>query len=110
MTAPKEPEPLRRPDFARFWTADAISTLGIFTTTVAVDVLIIQVLQASESEVGLIRAVQFLPYLMVGLLAGALVDRWKRRPITLWLTVGVFLLAVVLIAFSPLRGARANAE
>lgn len=73
-------EPLRNPDFLCFWSADAISTLGIFTTAVAVDVLVVQVLEASESEVGLIRAVQFLPYLLVGLLAGALVDRWRRRP------------------------------
>ncbi|GAA3804075.1 MFS transporter [Cellulomonas soli] len=48
-------------------------------TTVAVDVLVIDVLKASEAQVGLVRASQFLPYLVLGLVAGAQVDRWRRR-------------------------------
>lgn len=74
-------EPLRRPSFARFFSADAVTALGLSITVVAVDVLVVQVLQASEAEVGMLRAVQFLPYLLVGLLAGALVDRWPRKPV-----------------------------
>ncbi|MDZ5076159.1 MFS transporter [Nesterenkonia sp. HG001] len=80
-TGPPPAEPLRRPSFARFFTADAVTACGLSITVVAVDVLVVQVLEASEAEVGMLRAVQFLPYLLVGLLAGALVDRWRRRPV-----------------------------
>jgi predicted MFS family arabinose efflux permease len=41
---------------------------------------VIQELHASEIEVGVVRAAQFVPYLLIGLVAGALVDRWRRRP------------------------------
>lgn len=95
----QQPEPLRNPDFARFWAADAITTLGIFTTGVAVDVLVVQVLHASETEVGLIRAVQFLPYLVVGLLAGTLVDRWRRRPTLILTNLGAGLCLLVIPLF-----------
>jgi MFS family permease len=73
-------EPLRFPEFRRLWTASTVGFLGFSLTTVAVDVLVIDVLDASEAEVGAVRAVQFLPYLLFGLIAGAYVDRWRRKP------------------------------
>lgn len=89
-------EPLRRPSFARFFTADAVSGIGLSVTVVAVDVLVVQVLGASEAEVGMLRAMQFLPYLLIGLLAGALVDRWRRGPVLVvsHAAAGLALLAV----------------
>ncbi|MDS2171294.1 MFS transporter [Nesterenkonia sp. CL21] len=80
-TRPAPAEPLRRRPFLRFFSADAITAAGLSISVVAVDVLVVQVLEATEQQVGLIRAVQFLPYLLLGLLAGALVDRWPRRPV-----------------------------
>lgn len=76
---PQEPLPLR--DFRSYWYADAVGALGLAVTPVVVDVLVVTVLQASEAEVGVVRAAQFLPYLLVGVLAGAYVDRWRRRPV-----------------------------
>lgn len=77
--APREPLSLR--DFRSFWAADGVGALGLAATPVVVDVLVVTVLQAAETEVGIVRAAQFLPYLLVGLLAGAYVDRWRRRPV-----------------------------
>lgn len=93
-------EPLRIPAFARFWTSESIGVFGMFITVVAADVLVVQVLHASEAEVGMIRAVQFLPYLLVGLVAGALVDRWRRRPtlVGAHLGAGIGLLAIPVMA------------
>lgn len=93
---PTPGEPLARPDFRSYWYADAVGALGLATTPVIVDVLVVTVLQASETEVGLVRAAQFLPYLLVGLLAGAYVDRWRRRPTLVVTNVaqGVLLLLV----------------
>ncbi|GAA1172050.1 MFS transporter [Nesterenkonia xinjiangensis] len=109
---PTPAEPLRRPSFARFFTADAVTACGLSITVVAVDVLVVQVLEASEAEVGMLRAVQFLPYLLVGLLAGALVDRWRRRPVLVvsHAAAGVGLLAIpVLWALGHLTLATAAA-
>ncbi len=91
---PREPLTLR--DFRSYWYADAIGALGLAVTPVVVDVLVVSVLQASETEVGLVRAAQFLPYLLVGLVAGAYVDRWRRRPtlVVTNLAQGVLLLLI----------------
>ncbi|HLT85257.1 MAG TPA: MFS transporter [Phototrophicaceae bacterium] len=92
--SPREPLALR--DFRSYWYADAIGAVGLAITPVVVDVLVVGVLDASETEVGLVRAAQFLPYLLVGLLAGAYVDRWRRRPTLVVTNVaqGVLLLLV----------------
>lgn len=86
--APLPEEPLRVPGFARFWTGSTLSFFAVAVTTVAVDALVINELGASEAQVGIIRAVQFLPYLLVGLLAGALVDRWRKKPVLVLSTLG----------------------
>jgi MFS family permease len=74
--------------FVRYWTADAISAFGTAVTAVALPVLVVQVLGASPAEVGLVNAAQFVPYAVLGLLAGAYVDRWRRKPVLVWASVG----------------------
>jgi MFS family permease len=81
-------EVLRIPAFARFWTADTVGAFGATITTVAIQVLVVTVLDASATELGMINAVQFVPYLLVGLIAGALVDRWPRKPTLVWTNLG----------------------
>lgn len=73
-------EPLRLPGFRTFWTASTLGFFGLSITTLAVDVLVIRGLHATSVQVGEVRAAQFAPYLLIGLIAGALVDRWRRRP------------------------------
>ncbi|MDO5494279.1 MAG: MFS transporter [bacterium] len=73
-------EPLRLPGFRLFWFASTAGFLGVAVTAVAIDVLVVDVLGASEVEVGIVKAAQFVPYLLVGLVAGVLVDRWRRKP------------------------------
>ncbi|WP_284251486.1 MFS transporter [Litorihabitans aurantiacus] len=76
-------EPLRRRPFRLFWLSTTAGSAALAIGAVAVDVLVIDVLSASEFEVGLVRAAQLVPYLLVGLVAGAYVDRWRRRPVLL---------------------------
>ena len=52
---PPPREPLAVPDFRSYWAADAVGALGLAFTPVVVDVLVVQVLQASEAEVGMVR-------------------------------------------------------
>lgn len=75
------PAPAPRSSFARYWTAAAISSFGSAVTAVAMPVLVVQVLDATPFEVGVVNAAQFVPYALLGLIAGAYTDRWRRKPI-----------------------------
>lgn len=74
--------------FARYWAAAAISSFGTAVTAVAMPVLVVQVLDASALQVGLVSAAQFLPYGILGLFAGVFVDRWPRKPTVVWASMG----------------------
>jgi MFS family permease len=74
--------------FARYWTAAALSSLGSAVTAVAMPVLVIQLLGATPFEVGVVNAAQFVPYALLGLIAGVYTDRWRRKPILVWASVG----------------------
>lgn len=103
--------------FGRFWLAATISSFGTAVSSVALPVLLVQVLGASATEVGLVNAAQFVPYAVLGLVAGVFVDRWRRKPVlvvsslgralclagvpALWLAgrLGTWSLAVLLMGF-----------
>ncbi|HEU5143864.1 MAG TPA: MFS transporter, partial [Dermatophilaceae bacterium] len=69
----------RDPTFVRFWFADAVSNLGTFVSTLAIQLLLIETMHADQTAVGAVRAAQWAPYLLFGLLAGVVVDRVRRR-------------------------------
>ena len=66
------------PEFRRYLTARAISWAGNAITLVALPILMFQ-LTGSPALTGLLTAVEALPYLALGLPAGALADRWNRK-------------------------------
>jgi MFS family permease len=74
--------------FARYWTAAAISSFGSAVTAVAMPVLVVQLLRATPFQVGVVNAAQFVPYALVGLIAGVYTDRWRRKPVLVWASVG----------------------
>lgn len=90
----------RYPGYARFWTADTVSTFGTYVTSVALPTLAVVTMKADDLQVGLINGARWLPYLLFGLLAGAVADRRRRRPIlvTTDLARGVLLGAVAGLA------------
>jgi MFS family permease len=51
-------------------------------------VLVVQLLGASPFEVGVVNAAQFVPYALLGLIAGVYTDRWRRKPVLVWASVG----------------------
>jgi MFS transporter, DHA3 family, macrolide efflux protein len=69
---------VRRPGLRNIWLAQIVSQLGdgMFTTAIA-----LAVLDRTNSGTALSLTViaQFLPFLFLGIIAGALVDRWERR-------------------------------
>lgn len=66
------------PDFRRLWTAASVSTLGDGITVTA-GPLLAATLTRDPLLIGLVGASAFLPWLLLGLVSGALVDRLDRR-------------------------------
>ena len=67
------------PGFLRLWTAETISHLGSSFSNLAMPIVAIQLLNAGPMEIAWINLADFLPFLVLGLLIGALVDRLPRR-------------------------------
>lgn len=67
--------------FRRFWVASTVSAFGTYITTVALQVLVVDDLGGSATDVGLLNAARWTPYLLVGVLVGVLADRLRRRPV-----------------------------
>ena len=65
--------------FGRFWATNTLSAFGGTAMAVALPVLVVVVLDADPVQVGLVNAAQFVPYAVLGLVAGVFVDRWRRR-------------------------------
>jgi len=65
--------------FALLWTGQTVSQLGSQVTLVALPLTAIVLLNANPVQVGLLTAAGFAPAALVGLFAGALVDRARRR-------------------------------
>lgn len=78
----------RHGDFRKLWAAESISQVGTQVSVVALPLVAILVLDATPLQVGLLTAAEFLPFLVVGLPAGAWVDRMRRRPVLITADVG----------------------
>ncbi|WP_417233462.1 MFS transporter [Arthrobacter sp.] len=74
--------PLRRDlNFLVFWLGQTLSQFGAQLGAVAMPVLAVSLLQATEWEVGVLNAANTVAFLVVGLPVGAWVDRFIKRRI-----------------------------
>ncbi|HEX9644563.1 MAG TPA: MFS transporter [Acidimicrobiia bacterium] len=80
------------PDFRRLWRASTISLFGTNVGELALPLLAILTLAASPLQLGLLRGAQFLPFLLMTLPLGVLVDRAAKRPLMVLSDLGRFLL------------------
>jgi MFS family permease len=69
----------RHHDFRQLWVGDTISQLGTQLSQLALPVLAATVLHAGPRDMGLLTAAETLAFLVVGLPAGAWVDRWRKK-------------------------------
>lgn len=69
----------RHPDFRRLWTGDALGQLGFQLTGIALPVLAVRDLGATEWQMGLLTAAETAAFLVIGLPTGAWVDRMRKR-------------------------------
>ncbi|MGW0121557.1 MFS transporter [Streptomyces sp. NPDC003327] len=84
--------------FLRFWTAQTVSQAGQRFGMVALPVVAIETLHAGATEVGYLTAALTVCYLLIGLPAGAWVDRWSKRTTM----IGAAVVRAVVLAGIPL--------
>jgi predicted MFS family arabinose efflux permease len=77
----------RHADFLRLWTGQTISRLGSVVTRTALPLVALLVLGAGPREMAYLVIAASAGVLVVGLVAGAWVDRLRRRPILVWTDV-----------------------
>ena len=70
---------LRHRDFRQLWAAETVSQVGTQVTMLALPVVAVTVLDATPLEMGVLTALETAAFLLVGLPAGAWVDRWRRK-------------------------------
>ncbi len=73
----------RQRDFALLWSGSLISELGSSVTDIALPLTAVVVLRASTFDVGLLTSIGSLPFLLVALPVGVLVDRVRKRGLML---------------------------
>jgi MFS family permease len=82
-----EPSLWRHADFLRLWTGQTISRLGSVVTRTALPLVALLALGAGPREMAYLVISGSAGVLVVGLVAGAWVDRLRRRPILVWTDV-----------------------
>jgi predicted MFS family arabinose efflux permease len=91
----------QNPSFVRVWTAASISIFGSLVTRLAIPFAAILVLGSGAIEVAVLRGVELVAALIFGLVAGAWVDRLRRRPVLIWADLGrAVLLGSIPVAFA----------
>jgi MFS family permease len=91
---------LRQPGFRGLWLAQTVSQVGTQVTLLAMPLVAILVLDAGPLEVGILGAIDFLPFLLFTLPAGVWVDRLPRRRILIVADIGrALVLAIVPLAY-----------
>jgi MFS family permease len=90
----------RHSEFLKLWTAQTISVFGDNFTALALPLIAAITLNATPGQMGILTAVERVPFLVIGLLAGVWVDRIRRRPVLITgdLGRGLVLLSIPLAA------------
>lgn len=91
ITRTNPPTPLwRNRDYLLLWSGQVVSMTGSQVSQLAFPLLILA-LTHSPAQAGLAAALRSLPYLVLSLPVGALVDRWNRKLVMIICDLGRFL-------------------
>jgi len=88
----------RHGDFVRLWVGQTVSLGGSLVGRFAIPLVAVLTLQAGPADLALVRLSFMVPAVFVALVAGAWVDRLRRRPLMIWtdiLRAGLFVLVPV---------------
>ena len=92
----------RSRDFRRLWTSLTITAFGAQITNLALPLTAALLLQATPFQMGVLVALETLPFALVSLHAGVLLDRVRKLPIVIAADFGrgLALLAIPIAAFT----------
>jgi predicted MFS family arabinose efflux permease len=74
--------------FVLLWSSATVSVFGSFVTRIALPFVAIETLRAGPIEIAVLRSLDLVAALLVGFVAGAWVDRLRRRPLMIWADLG----------------------
>jgi Na+/melibiose symporter-like transporter len=77
-------------DFMKLWTGETVSLFGTRMGDVAISFAAVIALKATPFQMGILAAAGIVPTLVLGLFAGVIVDRMRRRPILIGTDIGRF--------------------
>ena len=80
--------PWGNPDFVKLWAGKTVSELGSGIGGMALPLVAVLTLHAGPAQLGLLGAFSAAPALLVGLPAGAWIDRVRRRPVLIAADLG----------------------
>ncbi|MFH9349389.1 MFS transporter [Kitasatospora sp. NPDC017646] len=80
-TLDPHPSALRNPGFRLLVGATAVSKLGTAVSSLAIPLTAVMALHSSAGQVGILATLSTLAFLLIGLPAGAWVDRIRKRPV-----------------------------
>lgn len=72
----------------KFWFGETVSLVGSQITYLALPLTAVLTFGASSGQVGLVRFLEYLPFILFTLVFGVWVDRRRRRPIMLFANAG----------------------
>jgi MFS family permease len=84
MSSKNSSSVLRNRNFQYLWAGQTVSTIGDQMSGLALPVLAVTMLQATEWQVGMMNAAGLSMFLLIGLPAGAWVDRWLKRRVMIF--------------------------
>src|SRR5438309_3220745 len=92
----------RNPEFVKLWTSMTITSFGAQITNLALPLTAAVMLAATPMQMGILVALETLPFALVSLHAGVLIDRVRKLPIVIASDVarGAALLAIPIAAFT----------
>jgi len=87
-------------DFARLWGGETVEWLSDSITALAIPWIAIRTFNAGPIEMGFLNALNNIGYPVLGLFAGVMIDRWRRRPVLIWTNmIQAVALASIPVAF-----------
>jgi MFS family permease len=99
MPLPRGLRAFRHRDFRLFWSAQLVSLCGTWMQSLAQAWLVLE-LTGSAMRLGIVSALQFGPFLVLALVAGAVVDRVPKRRLLIGTQAALLVQAAVLAALA----------
>src|SRR5512135_398726 len=78
----------RNRDFLLLWSGQTVSVFGSLVGRSALSFVAVMTLSATPLQMGVLQTMELLPAFLIGLVAGAWVDRLRRRPLLIAADIG----------------------